>query len=98
LQILRDQGIEPEIVLYLETPPDAEALKAILAGLGRTPRELMRKGETEYREQGLDDPGLSDDDLLAAMVASPRLIERPVVLANGKVAIGRPPESVLDIL
>ncbi len=98
LQILEDQGVEPEIILYLETPPDAEELKSILASLGLTPRELMRKGESEYREQGLDDPGLSDDELVAAMVATPKLIERPIVLANGKAAIGRPPESVLAIL
>jgi arsenate reductase len=98
LQLLKDRGVEPEIVLYLETPPDAEALRSILASLGRTPRELMRKGEYEYREQGLDDPALGDDDLIAAMVATPKLIERPIVLANGRAAVGRPPESVLSIL
>ena len=63
-----------------------------------TPRQLMRKGEAEYREQGLDDDSLSDEALIAAMTQTPRLIERPIVLANGKAAIGRPPESVLDIL
>ena len=98
LQILNDQGVEPELILYLDTPPDAEQLKSILTKLGLTPRELMRKGEAEYREQGLDDQGLSDDELVAAMVATPKLIERPIVLANGKAAIGRPPESVLAIL
>ena len=98
LQILRDQGLDPEIVLYLETPPDEAELAAILSSLGRTPRELMRKGEAEYREQGLDDPGLGDDELIAAMVATPRLIERPIVLNDSKAAVGRPPESVLEIL
>ena len=98
LQLLRDKGIEPEIILYLETPPDAGQLTAILVALGRSPRDLMRTREPEYRDLGLDDPGLSDNELIAAMVATPKLIERPVVLAGGKAAVGRPPESVLDIL
>jgi arsenate reductase len=98
LALLVDQGIEPEIQLYLESPPDAAELRSILNKLGKTPRELMRKGEAEYREQGLMDESLSDDDLIKAMVATPKLIERPIVLASGRAAIGRPPESVLDIL
>ncbi len=98
LALLQEQGIEPEITLYLETPPDAKGLGSILQKLGLTARELMRKSEAEYREQGLADEALSDDELIAAMVASPRLIERPIVLANGQAAIGRPPESVLEIL
>jgi len=98
LVLLREQGIEPEINLYLETPPDADELRSILRKLGKTPRELMRKGEAEYREQGLGDATLSDDDLIQAMVATPKLIERPIVVADERAAIGRPPESVLDIL
>ena len=98
LALLQEQGIEPEIVLYLESPPDAEQIRSILDLLGQTPRELMRKGESEYREQGLGDPTLDDDALIAAMASTPKLIERPIVFANGKAAIGRPPESVLDIL
>ncbi len=98
LALLQEQGIEPEITLYLETPPDAKRLRSILQKLGLKAREFMRKGEAEYREQGLGDEALSEDDLVAAMVASPRLIERPIVLANGRAAIGRPPESVLEIL
>jgi len=98
LALLQEQGIEPEITLYLETPPDAKKLRSILQKLGLKARELMRKGEAEYREQGLGDEALAEDELVAAMVASPRLIERPIVLANGRAAIGRPPESVLEIL
>jgi arsenate reductase len=98
LALLQSNGVEPEIVLYLETPPDAAQLGAILALLGRRPRELMRKGEAEYREQGLADESLSDDALIEAMCRTPKLIERPIVLANGKAAVGRPPESVLEIL
>ncbi len=70
----------------------------MLGLLGRSPRELMRKGEAEYREQGLADPGLDDGALIAAMAATPKLIERPIVLAKGKAAVGRPPEAVLEIL
>ena len=73
-------------------------MRSILQKLGFTARELMRKGEAEYREQGLADESLTEDELIAAMVASPRLIERPIVLANGRAAIGRPLESVIEIL
>ena len=98
LALLQQRGLEPEITLYLETPPDAGELRSILNKLGLTARELMRKGESEYLDRGLDDETLSEDVLIAAMVDSPRLIERPIVLANGRAAIGRPPESALDIV
>jgi arsenate reductase len=98
LALLQERGIEPDIRLYLQDPPDTEEIEEILSLLGKTPRELMRKGEAEYREQGLADEGLDEPALIAAMAAAPRLIERPIVLANGKAAVGRPPESVLDIL
>jgi arsenate reductase len=98
LQILRDNGVEPEIILYQETPPNVEQLRSILAKLNMQPRQLIRKGQSEYKEMGLDNEQLSDDQLLAAMVNTPILIERPIVLAKGKAAIGRPPESVLGIL
>jgi len=86
------------VILYLETPPDAAQLADILKKLGMSPRELMRKGQSEYKEMGLNDPQLSDEALIEAMLKSPILIERPIVLANEKAAIGRPPESVLEIL
>lgn len=98
LELLTDRGIEPEIVRYLETPPSAAELSGILTALDYEPRELMRTKEKEYRELGLDNPDLSRDQLIAAMVANPKLIERPIVLANGKVAVGRPPENILAIL
>lgn len=98
LQLINEQGIEPEIVEYLNTPPSAEELKQALELLGMGPRDLMRKGESAYREAGLDDDSLSDEQLIAAMLEHPILIERPIVLANGKARIGRPPESVLEIL
>ena len=98
LALLQEHGIDPEIRLYLESPPTAAELSSILELLGKSPRELMRKGESEYAELGLDDERLSEDRLIQAMVTHPKLIERPIVLANGRAAIGRPPEAVLDIL
>lgn len=98
LQLLKDNGIDPEIIHYLETPPDAEQLASILGKLNLEPRELMRRGQAEYKELELEDTSLSDDQLIAAMLSAPILIERPIVLANDKAAIGRPPESVLKIL
>ncbi len=98
LALLEEKGIEPEIVRYLDTPPSAEELKAILAKLGIGPRDLMRTKEKVYRELGLDDPSLDDEALIEAMVANPILIERPIVVSGKKAALGRPPERVLDIL
>ncbi len=98
LEILKGQNVDVEIIEYLKTSPDARTLKQILSYLEIPARELLRKGESAYKEGGLDDRNLSEDELIAAMVEHPILIERPVVVNNGKAAIGRPPESVLDIL
>ena len=98
LQIIRDKGIEPQTIEYLKTPPSAEALKSILQKLGVSARDLMRKGESVYKQKKLDDPDLSEDALIAAMAEDPILIERPIVLVSGKAVIGRPPERVLSIL
>lgn len=98
LQLLQEQGIQPRVVEYLKTPPSKTELKRILKLLGLKPRELMRRKEPEYKALGLDDPSLTDDQLIEAMIATPKLIERPVVLAHGKAALGRPPEQVLEIL
>lgn len=95
---LRERGLTPRIINYLEDPPGEKELRDILALLGMEPRELMRKQESAYREHGLDAPDLSAAQLAAAMVAHPILIERPIVLANGKAALGRPPDKVLEIL
>ncbi len=98
LQLLQEQGIEPEIIEYLKTPPSAQELDGILQKLGMEPRELMRKNEAEYKANGLDDAALDRQALILAMVNHPILIERPIVIAGGKAAIGRPPEAVLTIL
>jgi arsenate reductase len=98
LALLEGKGIKPKIVEYLKTPPSASALDAILKQLGLEPREAMRKKEEPYKALGLDNPSLSRKDLITAMVKNPILIERPIVLAKGKARVGRPPESVLEIL
>ena len=98
LQLLQERGIEPEVIKYLETPPSEAELREILRKLGMKPRELMRRKEAEYKASGADDPNLSDDELIALMVKHPKLIERPIVVHDGKVALGRPPEQVLEIL
>lgn len=98
LLLLGEKGIEAEVIEYLKTPPSAAELRDLLHLLGIGPRQLMRSKEAEYKAAGLDDPTLSDDALIAAMVAQPKLIERPIVIHDGKAAIGRPPELILDIL
>ena len=98
LQLLESRGIKPDVVLYLETPPDAQTLKNLLKKLGLKPRELMRQKEAEYKEMGLQDTSLSDEQLIDAMVKCPKLIERPIVVQGKKAALGRPPENVLEIL
>lgn len=98
LQLLQERGLDARVVEYLKTPPSAAELDAILKLLGLEPRQLMRRQEAPYKELGLDDPALGREELIAAMVENPILIERPVVLANGRAALGRPPENVLAIL
>ncbi len=98
LALLRERGIEPEIVEYLKSPPDGAALAEILHRLGVGPRALLRTGEAVYRERRLADPALDAAALIAAMVADPVLIERPIVLHGGRARVGRPPEAVLEIL
>ncbi len=98
LALLEEKGIEPEVVEYLKTIPDVAIVQNLLTMLNLAPRELMRKGEAAYNENNLADDSLSDEQLIKAMVENPILIERPIVVSNGKAAIGRPPESVLDIL
>jgi len=99
LSLLKANGVEPEVVLYLETPPDAATLKSLLSQLGfASARELMRRKEDLYKELNLADDALSEEQLIQAMIDNPKLIERPIVLANGQARIGRPPDSVLEIL
>jgi arsenate reductase len=98
LALIEKKGIEPGVVEYLKTPPSAAELDRILKLVDLEPRALMRKGEAEYRDLGLDDEKLTHAHLIKAMVGNPRLIERPIVLANGQGALGRPPANVANIL
>ena len=98
LKLLTDRGIAPTIVEYLKAPPSPTELRDALDRLGMAPRELMRRKEPPYKSEGLGDESLPDDALIQAMHDHPVLIERPVVFAGSKAALGRPPERVLDIL
>ena len=98
LQLLQQRGVEPEVVRYLEQPLDAAQLAALHRKLGGGVRAMLRSGEAEYAELGLDDPSLGDEQLLAAIAAHPRLLQRPILEVGGRAVIGRPPEAVLALL
>lgn len=98
LELLEGRGLAPTVVRYLETPPDAATLQALLDKLGMTPRQLLRTGEDDYAHLNLADPSLSDAQLIEAMASHPKLIERPILVAGDKAVVGRPPEKVLEIL
>jgi len=98
LALLEENGVSPNVVEYLKTPPTHQQLDSILRGLDIQPRDLMRKGETEYKELMLNDDSLSRDQLIDAMIHTPKLIERPIVVVGDEIVIGRPPENVLTIL
>lgn len=98
LELLKEQGVEPSIKEYLKDVPSADELKQVLAALDMAPRDLLRKKEAEYKELGLDDANVSDEQVIEAMTQTPKLIERPIVIKDGQARIGRPPESVLEIL
>lgn len=98
LSLLRKQGVEPEVLEYLKEAPTKAWLLHTLKLLDSTPRDLMRKNESIYKTLNLDDVGLSSDELVEAMIANPILIERPIVVIEGKkAAIGRPPENILSL-
>ena len=99
LSLLKANGIDPEVVLYLETPPDAATLRQLLKMLNMSSaRELMRQKEDLYKSLNLADPQLSEEALIQAMVENPKLIERTNVVSHGQARIGRPPEQVLEIV
>jgi len=98
LQLLKEKGIEPDVVLYLENTPNADTLKELLIKLAINPRQLIHSGEDVYKENNLGDQNLTDCQLIEAMVTFPKLIQRPIVVNGDKAAIGRPPETVLKIL
>ena len=97
LKLLEEKGIDAEVVKYLDTPPSKEELIAVLKMLGITARELMRTKEAIYKELDLKEV-TDEDQLIEAMVNNPKLIERPIVIKEGKAAIGRPIENIIDLL
>ena len=98
LALLRDRGVEPEVVEYLETPLDADTVRGLLGALGMSARDLLRSSEAPYRELGLSDSSLAEDDLIAAVAAHPILMQRPVVRRGDRAVVGRPLERVADLL
>ena len=98
LELIRERGFEPEIVEYLKTPLDADALRNLLGVLGMSARDLIRSGEAPYRELGLSDSNLSQDDLITAVAANPILMQRPIVRRGDRAVVGRPPERVSELL
>jgi arsenate reductase len=98
MDILKSKGVNISVIEYLNTPPGSAELNEVLNLLGIEPRDLMRKHEAPYKENNLDNPDLSRDQLIQAMIDNPVLIERPIVISGEKAIIGRPPEKVLDIL
>ena len=98
LELLKDKGIDPKVILYLETPPSEKELVLILKKLNMEARELLRKGEAEFKEQNLSDTSKSEEDIIQAMIHFPKLMERPIVIYGDRAVIGRPPENVLKII
>lgn len=98
LGMLEERGVSPRVTLYLETPPTRARLAEVIALMGIEPRALLRKKEELYKKLRLDDPAVTGEEIIDAMVAHPILIERPVVIRGKRAALGRPPEKVLDIL
>lgn len=98
LELLEARGLTPTVVRYLDTPPSTDELRTLLGKLDIPARQLLRTGEDEYKELGLADSNLSDEQLIAAMASHPKLIERPILIAGERAVIGRPPEKVLELL
>jgi arsenate reductase len=98
LALLEERGFRPKIVLYLDNPPTEKELQKILKGLGKKPRDVMRKKEAPFKALNLGEESLDEATLIRAMVENPILIERPIVVKGDKAALGRPPEAALEIL
>lgn len=98
LALIEGKGIEPEIILYLDNPPSKAGLKRLIKMLGIEAADLVRRKEQSFKDAGLSIPGSSAEELIAAMIKFPKLIERPIVVVDDKAVLGRPPENVLSIL
>ena len=97
LALLQEKGLEPEVVLYLDTVPTNDELKILIAKLQIHPIQLVRKGEAVWKEK-FKGKELSDDEIIAAMISNPKLIERPIVVKDNKAVLGRPPENALELI
>ncbi|RMF17392.1 MAG: arsenate reductase (glutaredoxin) [Gammaproteobacteria bacterium] len=98
LALLQERGVEPDIVRYLENPPDVNTLRQLVKALNRPVRDILRTKEAPYKELDLARPELDDDSLLEAIAAHPKLLERPIAVKGDRAVIGRPPENVLELL
>lgn len=98
LELLHKRGLTPEIIEYLVTPPDPATLEALARKLDRRPRDFLRTGESAWKDLGLSPDSVDDEELLRLMSEHPILIERPIVVCGDRARIGRPPETVLEIL
>jgi len=98
LALLNEKDCDPKIFLYLEEELTTEDLKEVLQKLNMEPRDLLRKGEEEYRKNNLSDDRLNNEDLIKFMIKHPKLIERPIVVKENKAILGRPPENVLKLI
>jgi arsenate reductase len=98
LEILKNNGVEAQIILYLENSPSFSEISSILKKLDAKPRDIIRKKEAEFKEQNLNNENLSDEDLINAIVKTPKLLERPIVINGARAVIGRPPENILGII
>ena len=98
LNLIKENGINPTIILYLENKPKVNELKKILDLMNMKPRELLRKGEDDYKIFNLNDSSKSDEEILKIMSENPKLIERPIVVTGNKAVIGRPPENIFKII
>ncbi len=98
LALLQENGVEPNVIEYLKSPPSKTKLKQIVKLLGVSPRDIIRTKEAEYKEAGLDNPDLTKEQIIELMVSNPKVIERPIVFSKDKAAVGRPPENVLAVI
>ena len=98
LALLEDNGISPDVVLYLENPPSKQTLTELLVKLGISARDLLRKGEDDYKSKNLKDASLGEAELIAAMHKFPKLMERPIVVNGDRAVLGRPPENVMGLI
>ncbi|VAW91358.1 Uncharacterized protein YfgD, not an arsenate reductase [hydrothermal vent metagenome] len=98
LALLEEKGTPTEVIEYLKTPPDETTLKTIIESLGIKAMQLVRSHEDEFKQAGLDNEGVTEDEIIKAMVKYPKLIERPIVVNGNKVVIGRPPKNILTII